>query len=327
MSHKTKTQMKRILDNDATPTSIETKKQVKESKCFVPILSLCIAAAKALTTSTSFGRAIHIPKSPIADPSLLVQIHTVLTYRLDFEADTKRKPVLQHLTKEFPLTRCRRVIAAIHCHWGLHRMLTSHELDVVAISSSVLCAELRKWMSPREFDYLLIHTNITNVWGADAQELLLQTPRIFARYLETMPLPDSLHYEVNYLIQSATNYTIEHTELAESVVYPNLRAICYKLTTLTSERLRFNLAWIFRTVTLLPLVQAVWPLINLSECPTPAPIKSLKHTPLQTLNWVVENMPRAAKLQFLAQRSGQMWLERNDPSLRDALGIDSHDEW
>ncbi len=316
--------MKRILDNDANPTIHETKKQVKESRCFVPILSLCIATAKALNTSTAWSRAIHIPKNPIADPSLLVQIHAVLVYRLDFEADTKRKPVLQHLANEFPLTRCRRVIAAIHCHWRL-----GWGVGIGVISSSVLCAELRKWMSPREFDYLLIHTNITNMWGVDAQELLLQTPRIFARYLETLPLPDSLHYEVNYLMQSATNYTIEHAELTESVVYPNLRAICHKLAALTPERLRFDLTWIFRTVTLLPLVQVVWPLVNLSECPTPATLKSLKHVPLETLNWVVENMPRAAKQQFLAQRSGQMWLERNNPSLCGALGIDSdsHDEW
>lgn len=324
--------MKRILSNDDSNNEeepIETKKRVKTSKSLVAVLGLCIASAKALiptNKSTPWSRAIHIPKSPIADPSLLVQLHAVLVYRNDFAEQRKRQPILRNLAKEFPLTRCRRVLAAIHCQWTLRHHFPAYQLEMNARPSYFLCTELRKWVSPREFDYLLIHASITNLFGMDTQELLLQTPSIFARHLETTQRPFPLAFEVNMLLANAHQFSAEYPDMAVSVVYPNIQNLFCKLATRTSERLRFDFTWIFNTVTSLPLIQAVWPLINLCECPTPMPISSLKQAPLETLNWVIEHMPRAAKQQFLAQQRAQMWI---DPALRNALGIDSdsHDEW
>lgn len=294
--------MKRTADADST--SHETKKQSKEFKASVPILALCFAAAKATVSPTPFARAIHIPKSPIADPSLLVQLHATLMRGIDLENEKRRQPVLQCLAQEFPLTRHRRVIAAIHCIWK--QMNDSHHSYPLTIVDDT-CEELRKWTSPREFDYLLIHFNTTAMRHPDAQELLLQTPSIFARYLETMPLPlpDSFVQHVNWLVHDALVYKIQFAEFTESAVYPNLRAIFANYATRTTQRLHFDLEWLFWNVRSLPLIQAVWPLIDMSKRPDPVPIALLEHAPPETLEWIIENMPRSVRVQFVAEQLAQ----------------------
>lgn len=312
--------------HDTSPTAQETKKQYKESRCPVSVLSLCTAAIEALlpaNKTTPWSRAIHISSSPIADPSLLEQIYATLIRRFDFRVHQNRSPVIPNLATEFPLTHHQRAIAAIHCMWIARSKFHCFEHAATAqLSSPLMCAELRKWLTPTEFDRVLIHASVTNMWGGvDAQELLLQTPSIFARHLETMEIPRHFSYEVMHTATTATFYVSDYPELAESVVYPNIRAIFAAYAARTSQRLRFDLAWIFQIVKLLPLIQAVWPLINLNGCPTPVPYTPPKHTPPETLNWVIENMPRAAKQQFLAQNRAQMWKQQfdDDPELMDIL--------
>lgn len=302
--------MKRAHDA-TTPTTHESKKHPKETQCPVPILGLCIAAAKALVPaneSTPWSRAIHIPRSPLADPSLLVDIYAVLTRRVDLEIEGKREPVIRNLVDEFPLSR--RVVAAIHCYWVVRGMLRHTDQPVCVQPPSVRFVELRKWLSTREIDHLLIHASATNLWATDTQELLLQTPSIFARHLETMQIPDPFAYEVAYLISTATKYIVEYPELTESAVLPNIRVIFTVYAARTPQRISFDLHWLLRTVKLLPLIQAVWPLVDLNRCPSPIFTTALMYTPRETVNWVVENMPRATKQQFLARQRAMIRLER-----------------
>jgi len=287
-------------EEDKETTTIEKKGRIL-TRSYRSFFSLCVAAARGLIrvdNPTPWSRVIHITsKNPLADPSLVLRVFTVLSTYFDLSAPHYDESFSLRFAGKFPLTRHRRAMAAILCSNCLFWSYCPGESHWVMRAE--LCMDLYHRMSSEEWDHMIMNSPV--LFALDdgvAHGLCIRTPNLFARFMETWLSPPNPGKIFCHMSDVQIIYD-QFPQLRDTVLCPNLRTVVEKMTRSKAMYRSANWGDIFWIARCLPLLQIVWPMIDLNNIRNYMFEDASEVVTPEGLDWVLRNLPRPTLIQLL----------------------------